>query len=284
MDKELEVQVPQQLGMLTPQAVADRSKAIHEIMAKAMREKVDYGVVPGCGDKPSLLKAGAEKLLMTFQLAPKVTVMDLSTPEAIRYRITVSLYSQAGVYLGDGVGEASTSEDKYAWRAAMSDAESNATLEVNKRIKYLKNGNSYTQIRSNPADQANTVLKMGKKRALVDAVLTVLGASDIFTQDIEDMETVDRGTAPEAPAWTHDQQEPARATAKQTAFIQHNFPAVGLDQAGLWAIIKGIAPAASRLEDLTMAQASKVIDDLKARHANQVERAKESQNKEGVTV
>ncbi|MCK5580885.1 MAG: hypothetical protein KAJ18_06390, partial [Candidatus Omnitrophica bacterium] len=40
----------------------------------------------------------------------------------------------------------------------------------------------------NPADYYNTVLKMGKKRAMVDAVLTVTAASDIFTQDIEEME------------------------------------------------------------------------------------------------
>ncbi|WP_418719751.1 hypothetical protein [Bilophila wadsworthia] len=38
----------------------------------------------------------------------------------------------------------------------------------------------------NPADYYNTCLKMAKKRALVDAVLTCTAASDIFTQDIED--------------------------------------------------------------------------------------------------
>ena len=39
----------------------------------------------------------------------------------------------------------------------------------------------------NPADCYNTVLKMAKKRALVDAVLTATAASDIFTQDLEDI-------------------------------------------------------------------------------------------------
>jgi hypothetical protein len=37
------------------------------------------------------------------------------------------------------------------------------------------------------AAQWNTVLKMGKKRSLVDAAKTVTGASDMFTQDVEDM-------------------------------------------------------------------------------------------------
>ena len=39
----------------------------------------------------------------------------------------------------------------------------------------------------NPADVLNTVLKMAKKRALVDAVLSATGASDIFTQDLEEL-------------------------------------------------------------------------------------------------
>jgi len=34
---------------------------------------------------------------------------------------------------------------------------------------------------------ANTILKMAKKRAQVDAVITATAASDIFTQDIEDL-------------------------------------------------------------------------------------------------
>jgi hypothetical protein len=44
----------------------------------------------------------------------------------------------------------------------------------------------------NPADYYNTCWKMAKKRALVDAVLTVTAASDIFTQDVEEM--VENGT------------------------------------------------------------------------------------------
>jgi hypothetical protein len=47
------------------------------------------------------------------------------------------------------------------------------------------------QEHDNPADFYNTCGKMAKKRALVDAVLTVTAASDIFTQDIEEL--VDNG-------------------------------------------------------------------------------------------
>jgi hypothetical protein len=152
-DNEI-IEVTNAALMLPPSRIIERARAIHEIMKEAMKDGTDYGVIPGCGSKPTLLKPGAEKLLMMFQVAPKVSVTDLCTPDVYRYRVLVSLISQAGVYLGDGIGECSSLEKKWT--------------------------------RPNPADVANTVLKMAKKRALVDAVLTVLGASDIFTQDIED--------------------------------------------------------------------------------------------------
>ena len=43
------------------------------------------------------------------------------------------------------------------------------------------------QVRTNPADIANTVLKMAKKRAQIDLTLTATAASDCFTQDVEDL-------------------------------------------------------------------------------------------------
>jgi len=55
---------------------------------------------------------------------------------------------------------------------------------------------------------SNTVLKMAKKRALVDAVLSATRSSDLFTQDVEDM---DLGTTKPAPVQqnqtkTHSQE------------------------------------------------------------------------------
>src|SRR5690606_7465579 len=48
-----------------------------------------------------------------------------------------------------------------------------------KERKYLK---------QDPYTLDNTVLKMAKKRALIDATLLVASLSDIFTQDLEDMD------------------------------------------------------------------------------------------------
>ena len=87
--------------------------------------------------------------------------------------------------LGDGIGECSTSESKFKWRTAVSDAEFAATPEDKRRIKYERS-RTINQVRTAPEDLANTVLKMAKKRALVDMCLTVTAASDLFTQDVEE--------------------------------------------------------------------------------------------------
>jgi hypothetical protein len=60
-----------------------------------------------------------------------------------------------------------------------------------KRVKFgRKAGGHYTvqQIRTEPADLANTALKMACKRAKIAMVLNVTAASDMFSQDLEDLD------------------------------------------------------------------------------------------------
>ncbi|MFA5431022.1 MAG: hypothetical protein WC329_07685, partial [Candidatus Omnitrophota bacterium] len=72
---------------------------------------------------------------------------------------------------------------------------------------------------SNPDifDQVNTILKMSKKRALVDAALSAGRLSDLFTQDLDDFAEYEPAQAEPAP-----KHETARASAKPTA---PDFPA-----------------------------------------------------------
>lgn len=172
---------------------ADQVKAqvqrIQKVMEAVMKDNHHYGVIPGCGNKPTLLKPGAEKLMMTFRLAADPQVEDIPTDDGKTFRVVCRITNQAtGAFLGAGVGECSSKESKYHWRNAVSQKEYNATPDDMRRVKYGKNYEN-NQVRTNPADLSNTILKMAKKRALVDAVLTVTAASDIFTQDIEDMPT-----------------------------------------------------------------------------------------------
>ena len=174
---------------------------IQEVMRSVMQDGQHYGKIPGAGDKPTLLKAGAEKLIMTFRLAPETEVEPLFLEGGIGYRVKVRLLTFDGRFVGSGVGECSSLEEKYKWRGAVCDEEYEETPVDQRRMKFSKKYGKVEkikQVRTNPHDQANTILKMAKKRALVDATLTTLGASDIFTQDIEDMdpETLGRPSSP----------------------------------------------------------------------------------------
>lgn len=168
-----------------------RINAIQTVTRSKMIENVHYGVIPGT-KKPTLYKAGSEMLLTMFQIGATVDVLDLSTPDRIKYRVTVTgVHTPTGRAIGQGIGECSSGEEKYKWRNAVCDEEYDATPENMRRIKWSRGqgGSTYQskQIRTTPDDLGNTVLKMAKKRAQIDMTLTALGVSDLFSQDIEDL-------------------------------------------------------------------------------------------------
>jgi hypothetical protein len=72
-------------------------------------------------------------------------------------------------------------------------------------------------------DQVNTILKMAKKRALVDAALSAGRLSDLFTQDLEDFTEHDQSEAP-APA-TPPTAKAAEAPKSEKKAAAQTFPA-----------------------------------------------------------
>lgn len=183
--------VKQELQALTALDVKKQVNLIQEVLRSVMIKDVHYGAVPGCGAKQVLLKPGAEKIMSTFMIGSRIEVIDLSTGSEKRYRVVAhGFHTPTGRELGDGVGEASTAEEKYCWREAVCPEEFDQADDSQKRSKFKKayKGAAYqiNQIKTNPSDLANTVLKMAKKRALVDMVLTCTGASDVFEQDIDE--------------------------------------------------------------------------------------------------
>ncbi len=177
-----------------PQARLERIKAEKQLVRHAMRdvmkEGVHYGTIPGT-PKPSLWDAGATTVLSLFHIAVDPEVEDLSTTDEIRYRVRqVASLQGGGALLGSAYGEASTKEEKYKWRRAVCRQEFEATPEDRRRVKWAKGRDgvySTEQIRTEPADLANTVLKMAVKRARIAVTLQVTGASDVFAQDLEDL-------------------------------------------------------------------------------------------------
>lgn len=175
---------------LTAADIRAQVNLIQDVMRSVMIEGTHYGKIPGTQSQ-SLYKPGAEKLMATFRLGSDVDVEDLGENGEVHYRVKYKILAPDGRLLGVGVGECSSQEDKYAWRRPVCDKEFDISPENQRRIKFAK-GDRNTfyenkQVRTNPHDVRNTILKMAKKRAMVDAVLTVTAASDIFTQDIEDM-------------------------------------------------------------------------------------------------
>lgn len=204
-------------GKMTPLTIADIKEQvalIHQLLKEIMEEGQHYGTIPGCGDKLTLLKPGAEKIGFTFRLVPKyeITVHDFINGHR-EYEVICSLYHiKTGEFWGQGVGICSTMESKYRYRTGpieptgqpvpkeywdIRKTESARAQELIGGKGYqVKKINDIWQIvrqgekieNDNPADCFNIVKKMAKKRAHVDAVLTATAASDIFTQDMEDIE------------------------------------------------------------------------------------------------
>jgi len=202
---------------MTPSDIRAHVNLIQEVMQAVMKKDVHYGVIPGC-KKPSLYKPGAEVLCTTFRIAPSFEQEELSTGDCIRYRVRcIGTHQITGIFLGQGMGECSSDEEKYKWRAAVCEEEADGTPIDRRRIKYSKNykeGGHYTvkQLRTEPADVANTILKMACKRAQVAMTLNVTGASDIFSQDIEDLpETIQEGMRDEGEARSEVQQPGRRS-------------------------------------------------------------------------
>jgi Na+-transporting NADH:ubiquinone oxidoreductase subunit NqrC len=177
----------------SPSQIKQRIEAIQVLMTQVLKKDTDFGIIPGMpkGTKPSLWKPGSEQILAMFQIACEPVVEDLSVEDCYRYRVTTRLTNvQTGEFLGAGIGEASTDETKYKWKACYSKAEFDATDPGRRRMKYSSwqgKDTEQMQVRQEPADLANTILKMAKKRSQIDATLTVTGASSMFEQDLEDL-------------------------------------------------------------------------------------------------
>jgi hypothetical protein len=234
--------------------VRQQVNLIQEVMRDVMQSGTHYGTVPGCGDKPTLLQPGAHKLMMTFRLVadPEMTVLPMEHGHR-EVRCKVKLYNQGGVFLGSGVGTCTTLEGKYRFRTGpveftdkpvpreywdlRSTNPAKAKAMIGEGIIPKKNeAGAWVCARQgekvehdNPADYYNTVEKMAYKRALVSATLTVTAASDIFTQDIEDMPEVlgARGTtgSPASISPIQATVEPSPAKDKGTEVLNKLKPA-----------------------------------------------------------
>jgi hypothetical protein len=210
-----ELSIVAQEGALSQAQVTEQIKMIQAVMRQNMREGEHYGKIPGIGKdaKPTLLKSGAEKLALLFRLAPEYDIKasdlakeGLGPPGHREVQVTCKLVQiSTGRYYGSGVGSCSTLESKYRYRNDMVLGEDGKAVEVpgkywQSRNPELLGGADWRPTKKDGkwvivrkvevtdiGDVYNTVLKMAKKRAYIDAILSATAASDIFTQDMEDL-------------------------------------------------------------------------------------------------
>lgn len=226
---------------LSASDVKAQVQLIQEVVAAVMIDGEHYGVIPGTTPKDGkpkkvLLKAGAEKLCLTFRLDPQYEITERYDGDHLTVNTKCTLYNiVSGQRLGSGLGSCSTKESKYAYRTGSRKCPACGKEAIIKgreeygggwlcfekkggcKAKYKDGDQSIEGQQTgrvqneDKADQYNTVLKMSNKRALVAAVLNVTAASDIFTQDLEDVPLVVPDEPQKPPA-----DKPAAQPQKQT--------------------------------------------------------------------
>lgn len=150
------------------QAISSFQKVVNETLVKGQ----DFGIIPGT-EKPTLLKPGAEKILMILGLSSEYSIINkVENYDAgfFAYTVQATLYKNEQL-ITQGIGSANTKETRYRKN----------TYKNGRKVEW--NGeyqDAYTL--------QNTVLKMAKKRAQIDATLTVGSLSNVFTQDMEDLQ------------------------------------------------------------------------------------------------
>lgn len=174
----------------TSNALIEKSKAFNEFkefLKNDLKDGVDFGKIPSV-EKPCLFKAGGEKIQLYLGLTPQYKLLHREfVPNQVRkdkvWNDVTKKYQEVetvrnyycwewscelwhgSVKVAEGVGMGNTEEDKY--------------------VSQYKGAKT-------PDSLANTVMKISKKRAFMDAIIGVSGVSDIFTQDLEDSEIVNK--------------------------------------------------------------------------------------------
>jgi len=184
-----------------------------DIVHANLKEGQDFGIIPGT-QKPTLLKPGAEKIAKLLGLCDHyeemTSIEDWDKP-FFYYKYKCRLVTLQDDVLSEGVGSCNSKEDKYRWRDSKRVCPNcgKSTIIKGKEeygggwLCFKKQGGcgakyeySDPLIMQQPSGKVenddiysivNTILKMAKKRALVDAALSVGRLSGVFTQDMEDL-------------------------------------------------------------------------------------------------
>ncbi len=242
----------------------------------------DWGTIKGV-DRPIIYKSGAEKLDQFYRLVPTFRIertedtaealgTDPVRPNRITYTAHTDLHagSQDGPVVGQGIGVCSSWEKKYLYRTGgrvcptcglatlrMGDKKDGSGKEWYcwKKLDPNACGERFAiddpaiaagapeVLNMEPWDLENTLVKMATKRSHVDATLRTLGASALFTQDLEDTKHDDGVSAASGvPSTNATTQRSTAPSSRGAAAGGVTPPAAGDSQEWIGTIGKGMAP------------------------------------------
>lgn len=130
----------------------------HTVKTQFVRGE-DYGKAFYGAKKDTLLKSGAEKILMLMGVSSEFEILhQIEDYEKglFVYKFRCVLKDKNARIITEGFGSCNSKEKQF----------------TSEKVDIFKS--------------ANTILKIGRKRAMVDATLTIASLSNIFTQDLED--------------------------------------------------------------------------------------------------
>lgn len=245
--------MPQMDYMAQLETIKAQKAARDKLVKDVLVEGIHYGTTPGCGDKPSLKKPGAEVLMELFRLTHKfVTTIDELGNGHREYTTICNMYYQDN-YVGNASGSCSTLESKYRYRyiertgqkvaevpkeywdarkKAKEEKDETAKKSQEDIMKSISKGHPTQKIEGNwyfveaaekekkenedIANEYNTVRKICEKRAFVAAVLFTTKSSDKFTQDMDEADAKEEARNVAAKAAEQEKQSSAAAATAGT--------------------------------------------------------------------
>lgn len=231
------------------ESVMRLANIVRSLRNDVFKEGLDYGRIPGTGEKPTLLLPGMEKLMRALHLRPEYVersrIEDFDKP-LIYYRYECRLMDyETGICVSTAIGSANSQESKWRWRASER-ACPKCGKETIKKSKfppkgapegteagwycYAKIGGCGAEFAAkdpqiigqaigrveNPDifDQMNTIDKIAQKRALGSAIKGAANVSELFTVDMEDFTPYDTSNVVEGSYTVveHDQPPPSPPT------------------------------------------------------------------------
>lgn len=212
MSAELAIVRPEQMAI---DAVKNLANIVYKLRDEVFKKDVDYGLIPGTGDKPTLYLPGMEKLLRALNLRaeyiPITIIQDFDKP-LFMYRYECRLYEiESGKLVSSAIGSANSFESKWRYRNASRicpKCGADAIIQGKKEygggfICYEKKGGCKAKFADNAPeiinqvvgrvenedifDQVNAMDKIGQKRSLSSAIKCTANVSSLYNIDLDDM-------------------------------------------------------------------------------------------------